>query len=156
MTFQYKKPRKKRPPVDIKRPDQTNAPLEGLAGYITDADGMKPADSQAEERLANAMHKNELVAGFQYNYVIGTQGMPGYKKLDFIVLTTDGRAKAISVKDNEFIHHGAGQLAEDAWEEQYIMQKLKEQQIYIDQVVSIDARDLETQELADKTVEALI
>jgi hypothetical protein len=151
--FRYKKPRKKRPPVEDIRPAQEGAPAENpLTGYI---DGI-PADSMAEERFANSMKKSLAIMGFKYKFIIGTEGMPGWKQLDFLVEKVDGQILAVSVKDTEFIHHGEAATAQDAANEMYIIEKLRQQQIYIDSVKTIDAKDLDTQALSDKTLQRLI
>jgi len=150
--FQYKKPRKKKPPVEIVRPVQEGAPAESLTGFIQGI----PADSMAEERLSKELDKSPRVAGYQYQYILGTEGMPGWKKLDFVVAMTDGRTLAVAVKDLSFIHHGDEAVSQDKQDEQYILEKLRQQQVYVDEVTTIDALDLDTQELAARKAKELL
>jgi hypothetical protein len=150
--FQYKKPWKKKPPIESKRPAEEVAPKEQLTGFINGI----PADSMAEERLAASLSKDPRVAGFEYNYVVGTMGLPGWKKLDFLVQKTDGQILALSIKDTEFIHHGTAATAEDVVEEQYIVEELRKQQIYVSGIQSIDAKDLDNQELADRKAKEIL
>lgn len=151
-TFQYRKPRKPRPPIESKRPAQEGAPAESLTGYIKGI----PADSMAEERLSKELDKSPRVAGYEYNYIVGQEGMPGWKKLDFIVAMTDGRVLALSIKDMEFVHKGEEAKGEDLWEEQYIVEKLRQQQIYVDKITTIDAKDLDNEEITAKTAKELL
>jgi hypothetical protein len=150
--FKYKKPRKKKPPVESIRPVQEGAPAESLTGYIQGI----PADSMAEERFSRELEKSPKVAGYEYNFILGVEGMPGWKKMDFLVSMTDGRVLALSIKDLTFIHKGELAVAEDMQEEQYILEKLRQQQIYVDKVTTIDALDLDTQELASKKAKELL
>lgn len=145
--FQYKKPRSRRPDIRRIADVPRRKTPEQLTGFIQ---GIR-ADSKAEERFSIALYKRRNVASFRYSFIIGTMGMPGWKQLDFLVQLTTGTFMAFSVKDTEFVHHGVAVTEQDAINEIFIRQQLEKDGIIIDKVRTIDARDLDTQNLADNT-----
>jgi hypothetical protein len=153
MTFQYKKPRVEKPPVErLVEPQDNRKTTEQLTGIIN---GIR-ANSKGEERFARALAKDPNIAGFIYSYIVGTQGMPGWKQLDFLVQTKSGDFHAFSIKDYEFVHHGVASDTQDMINEVTIIEQLEKTGFPVRVVESIDSRDLDTQEQADALVKEIL
>lgn len=96
MSFRFK--RTKRPSLIPlpSRPAISNDGEETLTGMVGDKTASAP-----EERMARALQKNNKQ--FMFRYVVGApRGLPGWKEVDFIVLT-GGVVYALEV-DTAFTH----------------------------------------------------
>jgi hypothetical protein len=149
MTFKLKKHKSKRLPIDQRSAagDKEKPVAEVLTGYIQG----KPAASQAEERLANALSKDPRVSAFEYSMenLVAPKGMPGWKQLDFLVQWEGGRYQAISMEDETFVHHGPSAALVDSMDNMEFVYALNKLGVAIDGVTRLDAALYDTQESAD-------
>jgi hypothetical protein len=148
----YKKSRQAQVPIPSTRPRPEPDRVELLSGNIA---GVKAA--KGEERFYRAMMKDPQVKQVWFRLPLGApKGMPGWKELDFLVLKTSGMYSAFSVKDVTFVHAGTAKTATDLMNDMVMVQALKSQGINVNDIITIDARDLDDEELAARTEKELI
>jgi len=140
--YKFKTPRnsKRVMPSKIARRAET----ETLTGYI---DGVKA--SNLEERFATAVSR---YATFRFKMPIGMPGEPGWKELDFLLLSR-GTLTAVEIDDTTFIHRGenSGQDPDDLAR----IAGLQELGVNVDKIIHIDNTKVSTKESADATARSL-
>lgn len=105
--------------------------------------------SAPEERLANASRK---YANFIHKFIIGTQGEPDWKELDFL-FESYGQITAVEV-DGEFTHRG--EILEQQLDDLVRIEGLRKLGISVDKIIHIEAAEVASKELAQRTARELL
>jgi hypothetical protein len=150
--FRYKKTKA----VDNLPIAQVQPEADIISEYTGMIDGLKA--SKGEENLFKAAYKYGAVISHAFRLAVGApRNKPGYKELDFLFMGKSGEYTAIQIRDYDFIHKGAEAEGKDASNDAFILQELAKDGIFVRQnkVQTISDDDLETPELAKRSVEAL-
>jgi len=113
--------------------------------------GMKAA--QGEERFCRALDVGigkGLVREHKFRWTTLKRGVVGYKELDSLVFLTNGRVLAVSIKGTSFVHHGSRAMEQDKINEALQIATLKKMGYEVNEITSISADKLNTQEDANK------
>jgi len=114
----------------------------------------KQKAGQAEERISRTLDKavnKKNVFKYYFRWTTLKRGTPGYKELDFFILTP-ARAVALSVKGMDFVHKSSAQKEKDKLNEALILKQLNSLGYNVREVVSITAEDIKTQKDADEAM----
>lgn len=109
--------------------------------------------AQGEERLSRTIQKGinkGIVAKHIFRWTTAPRATQTYKELDSLVILANKRVLAISVKGTDFVHKTSADKEQDKINELIILKKLKEDGYNVNEITSVPADKLKTQEGADK------
>lgn len=109
--------------------------------------------AQGEERLARTIDRGigkGLVRYHKFRWTTLKRGTPGYKELDELIVLTNGRVIAVSVKGEDFVHRNAAEKEQDRLNEIIILSQLRNLGFNVSEITTVAASALKTQDEADK------
>jgi len=136
------------PPLQTLTPKLSdNDGRETLTGMIR---GMKASD--LEERFGYALDKamqRGSVDDYRFRFAIGARGLPGWKELDYLVISRGGYYP-VQIDDTTFIHRGTS--GHDILTEQVILDGLRKMGIHPFPIERVTDRVLGNQKDADRFI----
>jgi len=129
---------------------EKEAPLTGKIDDLKASEGEERFDRTLDKAI-----KQGTLRGRYFRWTTLKRGVPGYKELDFLTISANGKATAVSIRGTDYVHRSSSAKNQDLINDLIIMQALSKLGYNVSQITNVDASKLISQEDSDNAARKL-